>query len=85
VIKRLCAGGAVLAAAAGVTLLASPAQADVRDVNGSGNHETSQSGNNFSRVGAFNRAGDGSTNVNNINGFTATSSYGSITIVYVFK
>ncbi|GAA0945597.1 hypothetical protein [Nonomuraea longicatena] len=84
-IKRLCAGSVVLVAAAGVTLLASPAQADVRNGNWSGNRASSQSGNNFSRIGAFNRAGGGSTNVNNLNGFTATSSHGSVTIVYIFK
>lgn len=83
-IKRRCVTGAVVAALAGVTLLASPAHADDWTDNWSGNRDSWQSGNNFSDVAAANQSGSGSTNVNNINGVAATSSNGGITVIYVF-
>ncbi|MEU4573073.1 hypothetical protein ACBI99_45650 [Nonomuraea sp. ATR24] len=67
-IKKLCVTGFVVAAAAGATLLAAPAQADTRNDNSSWNEESSQTGNNFANIGTSNVGGWGSTNVNNING-----------------
>lgn len=52
--------------------------------NWSGNHGSTQSGNNLNGVTATNDSGGGSTNVNNINGIAATSSDGSVTVIYVF-
>ncbi|WP_219464754.1 hypothetical protein [Nonomuraea rhizosphaerae] len=83
-IRKLCAAGAVLAAAAGVTLLAVPAHADSWTENWSDNWYSSQSGNTFDDVAATNEGGDGSTNVNNLNGITTTATNGSTTVTYVF-
>ncbi|MEV0588204.1 hypothetical protein [Nonomuraea sp. NPDC050310] len=83
-IKKLCATGAVLAAAAGVTLLATPAHADRWSSNWSNNSESSQSGNTFGNVFTANRGGFGSTNVNNVNGFATTAANGSIAVTYIF-
>ncbi|WP_336211264.1 hypothetical protein [Nonomuraea sp. LPB2021202275-12-8] len=83
-IKKLCATGVVVAAAAGVTLLAAPAHADSWTDNWSTNTESSQTGNNFSNIGAVNRGWGRSTNVNNINGVATTASNGSISVTYVF-
>ncbi|MFD1938924.1 MULTISPECIES: hypothetical protein [Nonomuraea] len=83
-IKKLCATGAVLAAATGVTLLAAPAHADTWTSNWSRNSDSWQSGNNFGNVAAFNHGGSDSTNVNNINGIANTATDGSITVTYIF-
>ncbi|GAA4047970.1 hypothetical protein [Nonomuraea soli] len=84
-IKKLCATGAVLAAATGVTLLAAPAHADSWTSNWSSNSDSSQSGNNFGNVAASNVGGGGSTNVNNINGIATTASDSSISVTYIFR
>ncbi|MFE3455293.1 hypothetical protein ACFXJ8_40890 [Nonomuraea sp. NPDC059194] len=83
-IKKLCATGAVLAAAMGATLLATPAHADTWTSNWSHNVDSWQSGNNFGNVAATNRGGSDSTNVNNINGIANTATDGSITVTYIF-
>ncbi|GAA3474772.1 MULTISPECIES: hypothetical protein [Nonomuraea] len=83
-IKKLCATGAVLAAATGVTLVATPAHADDWTSNWSRNIGSSQSGNNFGNVAAVNRGASGSTNVNNINGIATTASDSSISVTYIF-
>ncbi|MFI7109192.1 hypothetical protein ACIBK9_22980 [Nonomuraea sp. NPDC050227] len=83
-IKRLCAAGAVLAAAAGVALAAVPAHADTWSDNWSSNSDSSQSGNNFGDVSAANRGGWDSTNVNNINGVATTATDGGIAVTYIF-
>ncbi|MEU6999106.1 hypothetical protein [Nonomuraea sp. NPDC046570] len=83
-IKKLCATGAVLAAAAGVTLLATPAHADTWTSNWTSNRDSWQSGNNFGNVTAANAGATRSTNVNNINGVATTASNGSISVTYIF-
>ena len=83
-IRKLCATGAVVAAVAGVTLLAAPAHADNWTDNRSGNSESSQSGNNFGDVRAVNRGFGESTNVNNVNGVASTAANHSIVVTYVF-
>lgn len=72
-LKKLCVTGCVVAAAAGVTLLSSPAYADTRVGNSSRNEATSQSGNNFHNIGTSNIGSTRSTNVNNINGLSTTA------------
>lgn len=84
-IRKLCTAGAVLATAAGVTLLTVPAHADSWTGNWSRNSDSSQSGNNFGNVGASNHAYGGSTNVNNVNGIATTASDGSISVTYIFS
>lgn len=84
-IRKLCATGAVVAAVAGVTLLAAPAHADNWSDNWSANSGSSQSGNNFGDVRAANRGFGESTNVNNINGVTTTAAHDSIAITYNFN
>ncbi|MEV4103894.1 hypothetical protein AB0J42_26885 [Nonomuraea sp. NPDC049649] len=64
-IKKLALIGVT---AAGVALLAAPAHADTRIDNDSRNSRSSQTGNNFSNIGASNRGGQNATNVTNING-----------------
>ncbi|MFI6294110.1 hypothetical protein ACIBEJ_21150 [Nonomuraea sp. NPDC050790] len=83
-IKKLCATGAVVAAVAGASLLATPAHADSWNGNGSSNSESSQSGNNFNEIAAVNAGGGRSTNVNNLGGNAVTTTNGSITVIYVF-
>lgn len=83
-IRKLCATGVMVAAAAGVTLLASPAHADDRTDNRSANRWASQSGNNFHNLRAFNHGRGRSVNVNNVNGFTTTAANGSIAVTYIF-
>lgn len=83
-IRKLCVTGAVVAAAAGVTLSAVPAHADSWAGNGSRNTEASQSGNNFAHVGTVNRGWGWSTNVNNLNGIATTATNGSIAVTYIF-
>jgi hypothetical protein len=84
VIRKLCVTGAVVAAAAGVTLLAAPAHADSWAGNESRNTEASQSGNNFADIGAANRGWGWSTNVNNLNGIATTATNDSIAVTYIF-
>ncbi|GAA3215692.1 hypothetical protein [Nonomuraea helvata] len=89
-IRRVCAAVAVVGAAVGGALSAPPAHAD--DAwssdswygNWSDNSGSSQSGNNFGDVTAVNRAGAGSTNVNNINGIAPTATDGGMTVTYIF-
>ncbi|WP_157549205.1 hypothetical protein [Nonomuraea candida] len=93
-IRKACAAMVVLAAVVGGALLAVPAHADddwagpfTGDswaANRSGNSDSSQSGNNFGDVLNANRGEGHSTNVNNVNGFAPTASYGGITVTYIF-
>ena len=83
-IRKLCVTGAVVAAAAGVTLLAVPAHADSRADNRSHNTEAWQSGNNFADIAMANRGWGWSTNVNNLNGFATTATNDSIAVTYIF-
>ncbi|WP_049564627.1 hypothetical protein [Nonomuraea sp. SBT364] len=83
-IKKLCTAGAVVAAVAGVTLMAAPAHADTWSDNWSSNSESSQAGNNFAHVGASNHGWGRSVNVNNLNGIATTASNGSIAVTYIF-
>ncbi|MEU6999107.1 hypothetical protein [Nonomuraea sp. NPDC046570] len=80
--KKLCVTGIVVAAA-GATLMATPAQADTDTRNSSWNHDSSQSGNNFGNVVAGNFGTSRATNVNNINGTAVTTSNGSAARVSV--
>ncbi|MFI6734364.1 hypothetical protein ACIBI9_15650 [Nonomuraea sp. NPDC050451] len=72
-VKKLCVTGLVAAAAAGVTLLAAPAYADVNAGNSSSNRGSSQSGNNFGNVVNSNVSGRAATSVNNVNGNAVTA------------
>ncbi|MET9337671.1 MULTISPECIES: hypothetical protein [unclassified Nonomuraea] len=83
-IKKLCATGALVAAAAGATLLAPPAHADTWTSNWSHNSDAWLSGNTFGNVRAANVGAGRSTNVNNINGIANTASNGSIVVTYIF-
>ncbi|MEV4176125.1 hypothetical protein [Nonomuraea sp. NPDC049709] len=80
-IKKLCVAGAIVAAAAGVTLMSAPAYADTNAGNSSSNNDSSQSGNNFGNVVNANVSGHGATGVNNVNGNTVTASNGSDVVV----
>ncbi|GAB1824537.1 hypothetical protein [Herbidospora sp. RD11066] len=84
-IKKICVTSAMLAAAAGASLIATPAHADTWSDNWSANIGSSQSGNNFGWVAARNAGSGRSTNVNTINGISATATGGSVTVVYIFK
>ncbi|RBQ20110.1 hypothetical protein DP939_09825 [Spongiactinospora rosea] len=84
-IKKLCVTGAVVAAAAAVSLLAAPAHADVWG-NRTRNLEAAQSGNLFGES-ITQALGHGhlSTDVNNINGTTANAArHGNVNVRYVF-
>lgn len=83
-IRKLRVTGAVMAAAAGVTLPAAPAQADGWTDNWSGNTYSSQSGNGFGDIAALNEGAGSATNVNNINGIATTASNGGTTVTYIF-
>ncbi|MFD1546716.1 hypothetical protein [Nonomuraea guangzhouensis] len=83
-IKKLRVTGAVMAAAAGVTLPAAPAQADGWSDNWSGNVYSTQSGNSLGDIAAFNEGAGNATNVNNINGIATTASNGGTTVTYIF-
>lgn len=76
-IRKLRVTGAIMAAAAGVTLPAAPAQADGWTDNWSGNTYSTQSGNSFGDIAALNEGAGRATNVNNVNGNAATASGGS--------
>ncbi|SEL64166.1 hypothetical protein [Nonomuraea pusilla] len=82
-IRRLCAAGAVVAAAAGAALLAAPAHADSWSDNWSGNSDSVQSGNLFGDVSAANRVVNG-VGVNNVNGTAVTATDDSFVVMYVF-
>lgn len=83
-IKKLCATGFVVAAAVGGAVLATPAHADSWTDNWSTNTSSSQSGNTFSRIGATNRGGARSVNVNNLNGYAITAAHGGTAVTYIF-
>ncbi|WP_214106366.1 hypothetical protein [Acrocarpospora catenulata] len=74
--KKMMVTGAVLAAACGAALAATPAHADSWTGNGSWNRNSAQSGNNFGNIAATNIGGSRATNVNNINGVTVTATNG---------
>lgn len=78
--KKLCVTG-LIAAAAGMTLLSAPAQADTNAGNSSSNVDSSQSGNNFGSVVNANVSGHGATGINNVNGNTVTGTNGSDVVV----
>ncbi|MEO3872393.1 hypothetical protein ABGB18_26570 [Nonomuraea sp. B12E4] len=78
--KKLCVTG-LIAAAAGVTLLSTPALADTNAGNSSANSNSSQSGNNFGNVVSTNVNGYGATGVNNVNGNAVTGTNGSDVVV----
>ncbi|GAA1627135.1 hypothetical protein GCM10009733_024840 [Nonomuraea maheshkhaliensis] len=78
--KKLCVTG-LIAAAAGVTLLSAPAQADTNAGNTSSNRGSSQSGNNFGNVVNSNANGLGATAINNVNGNAVTGTNGSDVVV----
>jgi hypothetical protein len=83
VIKKLCATGAILAAAVGATLISAPAYADAHH-NWSGVDDSSQSGNVFDHVAGRNSGSGHSININNVNGITNTASNGSVVVNYRF-
>ncbi|MBO3746617.1 hypothetical protein J5X84_11120 [Streptosporangiaceae bacterium NEAU-GS5] len=83
-VKKFAATGAVLVAAVGGALLATPAHADSWVDNWSRNVDSAQSGNTFAGVVASNHSGDRSVNVNNINGIAATATGGRINVIYIF-
>ncbi|GLW08446.1 hypothetical protein Misp01_35760 [Microtetraspora sp. NBRC 13810] len=83
-IKKLCVTGAVITAAAGVTLLATPAHADDWD-NWSNNSRSLQSGNLFGNVANSNIGSGESTNVNNVNGIASTARNGSAAVTFNFR
>ncbi|RJL26607.1 DUF320 domain-containing protein [Bailinhaonella thermotolerans] len=82
--KKLCVTGAVAAAAAGVALIGSPAQAnDDRSDNWTRNNDSFQSGNQF--TGGFRPDLDGCGNAAFQNGISAsTCSGGSVIATYDF-
>ena len=75
--KKLCVTTGALAAAAALTLLATPAHADTNAGNSSNNHDTSPSGNNCGDVNIRNWSGTDATSVNNVNGNAVTATDGS--------
>ncbi|GAA0964207.1 hypothetical protein GCM10009555_000830 [Acrocarpospora macrocephala] len=84
--KKIAVTTAVLAAACGAAMVATPAQADTWTRNSSRNVDSAQSGNNFSNIAATNFGRSGSTNVNNINGIAATATRGgSAGLSYRFR
>jgi hypothetical protein len=83
VIKKLCATGAIAAAAVGATLISTPAHADAHH-NWIGVDDSSQSGNVFDNVYSRNSGSGRSINTNNINGITNTASNGSVVVNYRF-
>ncbi|GAB1824538.1 hypothetical protein [Herbidospora sp. RD11066] len=82
--KKLAVTGAVLAAAAGASLMAAPAHADTWISNGSVNRGSAQSGNVFGNVAATNIGSGSSTNANTINGISATARNGVVGLAYRF-
>ncbi|WP_283134300.1 hypothetical protein [Rhizohabitans arisaemae] len=83
--KKLCVSGAVLAAAIGIGLSATPAHA-AHDDTYIGNwsryiDDSAQSGNQFGNIRASNRGCGNSVNVNSV---SATSCRGNISVTYVF-
>ncbi|GII89822.1 hypothetical protein [Sinosporangium siamense] len=83
-IKKLCVTGAVLAAATGVALVSTPAQADSWG-NWTRNTGSVQSGNQFADVSAANTGAGRGTQVNNINGTTGVANNGAVTVIYRFS
>ncbi|MFG2078315.1 hypothetical protein SAMN05421874_101661 [Nonomuraea maritima] len=75
--KKLCVTGVITAAAAGMTLLATPSYADVNAGNTSSNRASSQSGNNFGNVRIANVSGRSATSVANVNGNAVVGTSGS--------
>lgn len=82
-IKKLCVTGAILAAASGAALVATPAHADAYD-NWSGVSGSWQSGNIFDDAAQSNVGSGRSVGVNNINGVTDVAYGNGLIVNYYF-